>query len=597
MASRILSFDQAAAWSSRRRSRQDPDLLVQESLLAASVWQHESGSGAAAAPTDGDVLNPVAGGHAAAPPLGDIAAGLPQRPAERRPRTEAAPAASETVGWQLVTTGSGTPRLWRFVTSGQSAAIDDSLETLVLIHGWLGSGVTTPPSSPSGFTPALSSLAAQQAGVSRQVLFLDWGEQAMDPNPSGLAPYNAAGRINAVAGWAREPLQTLANSGRTLTLVGFSLGSYVAAQTASALGSGSNLRLVALDPAAAGLQGSYDLDRSNATADPVPNLASTAPGGSLAFVVADSNLSIGIAGDNARAATAQRSFLVRGFSSGTAAGVAHGAVPALYADLCRYLSPNAAITDTILAGFRNNQYSNSGSRSGTLLHEGLASVRSNQGGIARLEGFTSGGAAQTVLFVDAIDSATPAGSSTSQDTIVALRNVQLASGASIERLVLGGGDALAAGGNAGIQELIGNAADNRLEAGGALDRLTGGDGRDTFVYTTLSDGLIGGSSSQRSFERITDLVTGMDTIDAPGSATRSISLLGAVTALSDAGLTALLTPARFAAGAAAVFASGSSPGDRRFLGLNDGTAGFDPLRDAILEITGLQGDPLALMVS
>ncbi len=524
----------------------------------------------------------------------------PEPPAEPTVAATApigSPTATVAAGWVCVTSPSGSPRLWRYVLPGQNAAIDAGLETLVLTHGWLGSGVTTIPSSPLGFNPGLHTAAVNLASNSRQVLFLDWGEQALDPSPSGLAPYNAAGRINAVAAWARDPLQALADSGRTLTLVGFSLGSYVAAQTAVQLGSGGNLRLVALDPAAAGLSGAYDLNSSNSSADPVPNLASTAPSGSLAFVVADTSFSIGLAGDNTRAGTAQRSFLVRGFASGTSAAVAHGAIPALYADLARYLAPNAAVTETLLAGFRANQYSNSGSLSGTRTHEGLATLRNNQGAISRLEGFTAAGIGQTLQFVDSGDSLTPAGSTSRQDTLVTLRSLQLSSSASVERLVLGGNDAIGAVGNAAAQELIGNAAANRLEGKGGLDRITGGDAADTVVYSALSDALVGGSSSLRSFEWITDFDTSQDRIDAPGSTQRNVSNLGSVGSLSDGGLLGLLSAGSFAAGAAALFRAGTGAGERLFLSLNDASAGFDPLRDAIVELTGLRGDPSSLLVS
>ena len=530
----------------------------------------------------------------------DASANQPETPQGDSLAPDAVPAGTEPgAGWVCVTSPDGSPRLWRYVLPGQAATIDDGLETLVLTHGWLGSGVTSAPSTPLGFNPGLNAAAVNLASASRQVLFLDWGQQALDPTPSGLAPYNAAGRINAVAAWARDPLQPLASSGKTLTLVGFSLGSYLAAQTAVQLGSGSNLHLVALEPATAGLRGAYDLDSSNAAADPVPNLAGAAPSGSLAFVVADTNLTIGLAADNTRAGTAQRSFLVRGFASGTSTGDAHGAVPALYADLARYLDPNAAITETILAGFRPDQYSNSGSRSGSRPHEGIATLRSNEGAIARLEGFTTIGATQTVAFVDEQDSITPSGSSRSQDTIVTLRDLQLDSSASIERLVLGGKNSLGATGNAAAQELIGNAAANRLEGKGGLDRITGGDEADTFVYTALSDALVGGSSLKRSFEWITDFDASQDRIDAPGSSQRSVSNLGSIGSLSDLGLRGLLTTVNFAAGAAALFRFTPTVGDgeRLFLGLNDSRAGFDPRRDAIIELTGLQGDPLTVMVS
>lgn len=508
-----------------------------------------------------------------------------------------ATAAQPNGSWVCITSPGGSPRLWRYVLNGQNSAIDNGLETVLLTHGWLGSGVTSAPSSPLGFNPGLHAAAVNLASASRQVLFLDWGQQAIDPNPAGLAPYNAAGRINSVAAWAKAPLQSLADSGATLTLVGFSLGSYVVAQTAVQLGSGSNLRLVALEPAAAGLRGAYDLDSANNSADPVPNLAGTTPSGSLAFVVADTNLSIGLAADNTRAGTAQHSFLVRGFASGTSATDAHGAIPALYADLARYLAPEAAITTTILSGFRTNQYSNSGTRSGIRPHEGIVTLRNNQSAIARLDGFTATGATQTVVFVDAQESVTPTGSSSSQDTLVALRDVQLASSASVERVVLGGSAAIGATGNSAVQELIGNAAANRLEGRGNLDRLTGGDGPDTFVYAALSDALVGGSRTLRSFERITDFDVSQDRIDAPGSTQRSLTDLGSVGSLSDIGLRGLLTSGNFGAGAAALFRWGSGAGERLLLGLNDANPGFDPLFDGIIELTGLQGDPLSLLVS
>lgn len=524
----------------------------------------------------------------------------PQGPATTPATVPAGPAeTAASAGWVTVTNPSGSPRLWRYVLPGQSADIDPGLETVVLIHGWLGSGVTSAPDSPLGFNPGFNTAAIQLASTNRQVLFLDWGQQALDPSPAGLAPYNAAGRINGVAEWARDPLLPLLTSGRTLTLVGFSLGSDVAAQTAAQLGSGSNLRLVALDPAASGLKGAYDLDLSNTSPDPGPNLATSSPFGSLAFVVADTNLSIGLAGDNFRAGTAQRSFVVRGFRVGTAAGDAHGAIPALYADLARYLAPNAAVTESILSGFRANQFNNSGGLNGIRLHEGVATVRNNQGAIARLEGYTAAGIAQTVQFVDSQDSLTPAGSNSRQDTLVTLRTLQLGSSASIERLVLGGNDAIGATGNGGAQELIGNAAANRLEGKGGLDRITGGDGGDTFVYTALSDALVGGSNTLRSFEWITDVDTSVDRIDAPGETLRSLSDLGSAGSLSDTGLHGLLTSGAFAAGSAALFRfePGSGGGERLFLALNDSRAGFNPQRDAIIELTGLNGDPLSLVVS
>ncbi len=478
-------------------------------------------------------------------------------------------------------------RLWLYDPSGTGAtsmAGLPALDTVVVTHGWRGSGVSTAPSDPTGFGTAFTAMASAISNPGKvQVLFLDWGPESIDPSPAGLAPYNAAGRVKAVASWASQQLQPLASSGKLLTLAGHSLGAYVSAQTALALGSSSNLRLVALDAAAAGLNGAYDLDSSNKIADPVPKLSATvAAGASRAFVVADTNLSIGIAGDNAEAGTASQSFVVKGFASNTSAGDAHGAIPTLWADLDRYLSPNSKVTEGILGSFLANRYSDSGSTSGTLRHEGVANLRSNSLGlIASLDGFTATGVAQKVSFVEA-GIADPTGSSSSQDTLVSLRDVALSSSANIETLVLGGRSNLAATGNGLAQTLIGNEGSNRLEGGGAVDLLTGGDGPDTFAYTNLLDALIGGSSQAPSFERISDFDLLNDRIDAPGTSPRTVTTLGPLGSLTVTTITTLLSSNNFGASGAASF----SYGNRTFLGINDAFAGFNPAQDAVVELTG-----------
>lgn len=408
-------------------------------------------------------------------------------------------AQATTTGWLLLP-GAGTtptPRLWQWINAGQNSGLQNDRSTLVITHGWLGSGVTRAPADPSGFNPAFTALAQAAAAAGQQVLFLDWGQQAMDPSPSGLAPYNAAGRIQSVATWARDQLQTLAASGRRLSFAGHSLGSYLGAQTAVLLGSGPALRVQALDPAAAGFGGPYDLNSGNAIADPVPRFNTAAPGGSLAFVVADSNLTIGLAGDNGQAASAARSFVVSGFASGTSPSVAHGAIPALAADLTRYFPLDSELSDAILGSFRADQFSDSGGTSGTRRHEGVVRLRSNGGAVARIDGFSSSGLNQTVQFVDASDGATPSGSSSVRDGIVSLRSLQLSATASIEEVVLAGSAALTARGSSQAERLSGNQAGNQLsgEAGndtlaGGLgnDTLSGGAGADSFRFDAALDG-------------------------------------------------------------------------------------------------------------
>ena len=315
-----------------------------------------------------------------------------------------------------------------------------------------------------------------------------------------------------------------------------------------------------------------------------------APGASLAFVVADTSLLIGAAGDNAVAGTAAFSIVVKGFASGTSAGDAHGAITALYANLSSYLSPNSGVTQGIFNSFQTNRYSDSGSTSGTRLHEGVATVRNKQGAIAMIEGFTTGGGAQKVSFVEA-GIADPAGSSTSLDTIVSRRDFSLSNGNSIEKIVLGGRDNLKAKGNALAQTLSGNEGRNHLEGGGGIDSMTGGDGADTFAYSSLLDSLIGGTSKAPRFESITDFDLFDDKIDVPGSSPRAVTMLGSVGAsLTTSSITTLLSSDRFVAAGAVCF----SFGNRMFLGVNDTMAGFNSAQDAVIEITGFNPHGLEL---
>ena len=531
------------------------------------------------------------------PPATQGEATVPLEPAINRAALTAAPGSPWRV-LEAVPGSSTTPlrRLWLYDPTGtgvNNTAALPALETVVVTHGWRGQGVGKAPDDPTGFGAAFTAMASAIAIPGKvQVLFQDWGVESIDPSPAGVAPYNAAGRVQAVATWASQQLQPLANSGKPLTLVGHSLGAYVCTQTAIALGSPANLRLVALDPAASGLNGAYDLNTTNSTTDQVPNLSKTVTAGaSLAFVVAETNFSIGIAGDNAVAGTAANSFVVKGFASNTAAGDAHGAITTLYADLARYLAPNAATTKELLGSFQSNRFSDSGSTSGTRRHEGAVTVRSKSLGIlASIDGFTTGGGAQKVSFVEA-EIADPAGSSSSLDTIVALRDVSLGTGNSIEKIVLGGRANLTAKGNALAQTLNGNEGNNRLEGAGGIDSVTGGDGADTFAYSSLLDSLIGGTSKAPRFESITDFDLRYDQIDAPGNSARAVAMLGSVgAALTTSAITTLLNRSDFAASAAACF----SFGNRTFLGVNDTVAGFSSAQDAVIEITGFQPQGLAL---
>jgi hypothetical protein len=142
-------------------------------------------------------------------------------------------------------------------------------------------------------------------------------------------------------------------------------------------------------------------------------------------------------------------------------------------------------------------------------------------------------------------------------------------------------------GNNGTNTLSGTAFSDTIKSGSGIDTITGGTGADTMIYTSLSDGLVGGSTSARTFEKITDFSVGQDNFDVTNlPASGAFKNLGTITALSDSGLTGLLTSTNFVAKGAATFIYGSGTSTRTFIAFNDATAGFSASNDAVLEITG-----------
>jgi hypothetical protein len=157
-----------------------------------------------------------------------------------------------------------------------------------------------------------------------------------------------------------------------------------------------------------------------------------------------------------------------------------------------------------------------------------------------------------------------------------------------------------------VNAVTGTAANNILSFTSTVDRLTGFAGADTFRLTSLSHSLLPAVAST-PIDRITDLVTGLDTIDAPVARSLAQALnpvpLGRVSELSANAITALLTPASFPAltttstgGVASFTFSDPVAGTRTFLAINNGTAGFSAATDAILEITGYNGSLSSLQV-
>ncbi|MBW4641512.1 MAG: VCBS repeat-containing protein [Goleter apudmare HA4340-LM2] len=136
-------------------------------------------------------------------------------------------------------------------------------------------------------------------------------------------------------------------------------------------------------------------------------------------------------------------------------------------------------------------------------------------------------------------------------------------------------------GQNGDDILNGGDGNDILNGGDGGDLLTGGLGSDTFRYNALTNSLLS------NFDRITDLHISNDVIDGPNTVSAAnLAELGAVTALTQADISAVLTNGSFVANRAATFSFGS----RTFLALNNGTAGFQENSDAVIEITGFSGN-------
>jgi Ca2+-binding RTX toxin-like protein len=155
----------------------------------------------------------------------------------------------------------------------------------------------------------------------------------------------------------------------------------------------------------------------------------------------------------------------------------------------------------------------------------------------------------------------------------------------------GGSAADSLTGNTANNTFSGGAANDSLNGGLGADALTGQAGADRFAYTALNASLLSG------VDHITDLVIGTDAIDGTVAVTAvNLRELGTVSALTQAGVGAVLTTSAFVANGAATFAFGIGAGVRTFLALNDGTAGFSGTTDAVIEITGFTGSLTSLAV-
>ena len=90
---------------------------------------------------------------------------------------------------------------------------------------------------------------------------------------------------------------------------------------------------------------------------------------------------------------------------------------------------------------------------------------------------------------------------------------------------------------------------------------------------------------------------GTDRIDGPRAVSAAnLRELGTVSALTQAGIAAVLTPTTFVRNSAATFTYVSEPATRTFLALNNGTAGYSSTADGLIEITGFTGSLTNLAV-
>ena len=135
-------------------------------------------------------------------------------------------------------------------------------------------------------------------------------------------------------------------------------------------------------------------------------------------------------------------------------------------------------------------------------------------------------------------------------------------------------------GGAGNDIIRASGGNDTLIGGLGADTLTGGLGNDRFVYTNLTDSLLGGIDIIKDFNNSTD------TDRFVVSAARSVfNNVGVVSGLNATAIGSKLTTSNFGANAAALFTIGS----KSYVAINDSIAGFNALSDAIVDITGYKG--------
>jgi Ca2+-binding RTX toxin-like protein len=135
-------------------------------------------------------------------------------------------------------------------------------------------------------------------------------------------------------------------------------------------------------------------------------------------------------------------------------------------------------------------------------------------------------------------------------------------------------------GGAGNDIIRASGGNDTLIGGLGADTLTGGLGNDRFVYTNLTDSLLGGIDIIKDFNNSTDTDRFVVT-----TARSVFNNVGVVSGLNATAVGNALTTSNFGANAAALFTIGS----KSYVAINDSAAGFNALSDAIVDITGYKG--------
>ena len=177
-------------------------------------------------------------------------------------------------------------------------------------------------------------------------------------------------------------------------------------------------------------------------------------------------------------------------------------------------------------------------------------------------------------------------------TIAAGTTIENAVGSAFGDTIYGNyfGNAILAG--SGKDYIDGYLGDDTITGGADGDILIGGLGNNIFKFPVLSDSLIA------DYDWISDLKIGFDQVTAPTAVqAKEILKLGAVTSIKPFDISNTLNAGNYLPNKAAIFSYQNGDKLNTFLTINDSVSGFQPAKDAVIEITGYQGDLNSLSIT